>query len=792
MGEQPMQLAGSPVDGGVQEGTTTFTTSREAESYDRKTSAMDPQNDVDIETNDITSIADFLAKPVNVASFTFNSAAIANDQIYNGFLYQLVTAQSIWTRKLEGFLNIRGNIKLRLVINPTPFESGLLRLSYFPCSNHLAGSVTAHRFKLMTKTQLPGAYLNLNDNFCEVTVPYIAPTTFLERDLVSTFDHCDWGSVFVDVISPYRTGAGPLSINCSLWMSIEDLELSAMVQPQMDTSTPRKGRTIDSETNSGKGPIAKIMSSGATLADRLSSIPALTAIAKPSSWVLSALSSCAEALGWSKPTLSEGPSFFSQNMHWFNNNSDANDNCAPLSLRTDNRVSAITDASPGDLDEMSFNYIKSQWGYLSQFSWNTQLTGTLLNSVFVSPDALSDAFVVGTKTCRTKLPCSVFSEFYENWRGSFEVRMRIVKTGFHTGTIAVTWTPGRAPVVPSFADTSYMYRQIIDIQEGSEFIFNLPYLLPQDFAAVNQFSGVFTVHVVNPLIAPPNVSSTIDVVLEVRGGNDLVYTSPRNVFRTVPVVPQGIDTVDTAGSPTITAMGSTTHNLNSVHHAMIANGEIQQSLGDLLRSHYNLRFRSGSGLGATLGIPAYVAVGRTYAARYNGLTFTIPELGGDLYSFVSSFYALHRGSERYRVMCRQWPALIQQRSMLLSRGDIGGAPITYNQPASGNDAWSNSMYDTVAPTQTGSSRMIQIPASNGGLAVQAPFYSNYRYCVNELTYETGVTTATFQNRNAVAFYVGDGSSGVNLTRAIGDDFQFAYFIGVPVFTTPDPSWWVRN
>lgn len=798
MGEHPKLSTGTPADGGEQQGTTTFSSVTVAEPYDRQSSIIDPQNDFDVETDDIKSIADFLAKPVSVATGTFSGANTWGASLFSSSILTLLNAQSIWLNKIQGFLNIRGDVKFRLVVNPTPFQQGLLRLTYFPCANQMTQSYNSHMFNRVTISQLPGTYLNMNDNFCEITVPYLSPTTFLERDLVAGATHVDWGNVDITVMEIFRTGTGPSSVNWNLWMSIENLELSAMVEPQMVPFEPQMARkrpkrrlgTIDEETNSGKGPIAKIMSSGATLANQLSSIPVLTPLAKPAGWVLSALSSAAEALGWSKPTLSEGPCPMARNIHWYMNNSDGNDSCMPLSLRTDNRVSAITDASPGELDEMSFNFIKSRWSYLSDFQWTAaRVTGDLLYSFQVAPAGMKQSTVVNGQSVSVIPAAAAFQEFYANWRGSFQYRVRLVKTGFHTGTIAVTWTPGKIAGVPSYADTSYMYRQIIDLQTGSDFIFDLPYLLPQDFNHVSEDSGIITIHCVNPLLAPATCSSTIDVFVEIRGGDDLIYVNPRNTFDAIPYVPQmvyepqGVET-ENSGEATAISMSSRPHTLSSVHHAMIANGEIQLSVLDLLKTQCIIRYASGFSPSANSGAPVLVAAGQIYAQRWNGVANVNSQIGGDIISFIGSFFAFHRGAERFRLSNTDAAnPNVNYRAMLVNDSDTGLNNIDVVTQAVGNATnWSSILSATDGGTTPQTGRYIAIPRDNGGVAVQAPFYSRFRYLLNTWTTATGVKTNRYSNQVAVGV-TARNSSGVTLSKSVGDDFQFSFFLGIPVYAS---------
>ena len=183
-------------------------------------------------SNDVKEIADFLAKPVPVGNGVFSTTNVWGDNLFNSDIYTLFKAQTIWVNKIQGFLSFRGDVKIRVVVNSTPFQAGLLRVSYFPCSDVLANEALMHRYNRQTISQMPGAYLNLQDNAVEVTIPYIAPPTFLERDVASPIVP-SWGALYVDVFEVLRTGTGPTTVNFTVWMSIENLELSGQVYPQM-------------------------------------------------------------------------------------------------------------------------------------------------------------------------------------------------------------------------------------------------------------------------------------------------------------------------------------------------------------------------------------------------------------------------------------------------------------------------------------------------------------------------------------------------------------------------------
>lgn len=794
------------MDNGAQQGTTDFRMATDSMAYDRAVS-YNPQDDFDLEKNDISSIADFLSKPVRVATGAYSTTDVANDVLYSSSIHALFDAQTIWKNKIQGFLNFRGTVKFRLVINPTPFHAGFLRLCYFPAANLMPSSVISHRYGLIQKSQLPGCYLNLNSNFVELSVPYVTPYTYIERDQTTFGSWGDWGQVYLDVFTPLRTTSGPSTVEWTLWMSVEDVELSGMVQPQMDSSRPsRPARGIDCEANSGKGPISKIMSSGISLANSISEIPSLAPLVKPASWVLQAARGVADAFGWSKPTKDDGPDYYSRGLHWYMANSNGNDNAAPLSLRTDNRVSLITDAAPGTQDELSIEYLSSCWSYLEQISWDTSvLAGAELEAILIQPSLLTK-FDGTPPNQRVSVPaCLAPSLMYNNYRGSFEIRVRIVKTGFHTGSLSFTWTPGKLANPPTFADTSYMYREIVDIQTGSELVFTLPYLIPQDFVTINESIGVFSVHVVNALKAPSTVSDTIDLVWEIRGGKDLTWVNPTNKLAFAPLVwtadpapplmgevePQGVE-VTNSGAAIVKTLASSQHTQPGIHHAMIANGELQMSLLDILKAYYSINWRNTYGIGTNGGRPSALATGLIYAVESTSGGIVSPECGGDMYSLISSFYAFRRGSIRYRVCNKDNTATnTNLRAMYIDRFDMIPDPLTlYTQPSVGTTWWSKFLADEPATlVYTGSSRMAQFPQDNGGIAVQTPFYSRYRYMANDFVYQN--TPLPDTTTSGLVAFADQTAIGAKLTRAVGDDFQLSFFVGVPVLRLADVSNWIN-
>lgn len=901
-------LSGGPVNSATA-GTTTFVVSEEAVAVQPDISPVDPMADLDLESEQITEIRDFLRKPIPVANGSFSSAATWGDQLYSSDLYTLFDAQSIWKNKVQGFLNVRGTIKLRFTLNATPFQAGLLRLSYFPCSNQLVNEKNAHKYNRDTISQLRGGYIQLSEDALLVDVPYLSPVQFIERDRVASGNHVSWGEIMLHVFEILRTGSsGPNNATWTLWMSVENLQLSGQVQPQ---AIGRRGTITDQETNSGRGPIATIMGKASSLASSMSAIPSLAPLAKPAAWALAAAEAAADALGWSKPTFDEGPTPMGMGTTWYNVNTNTNDNCLPLSLRTDNKLSVITDASPSNQDEMSFSYIKSRWAYDRDFQWaSTTAAAGLLTSFSVGPSTLKKAYVVGATPVVTSPPCAVFSEFFQLYRGSFDFNFKFVRTGFHTGECVICWLPGLSPVAPlSYLDTAFTYRVTYNLQSGTDICLNMPHMIPQQYLNCGtDILGTIYIYVVNPLRAPETCASTIDVMVEVRGGPDLTYAVPRG-FGAVPFVPQadsrkvvdtpeprsmdmcryifeiredlllcsgsnanaetvrsillhpdnhfvhgladslalsghkverdelytldddlylyccsGLDetirdfyidfyetscvphvpqtslksmvgqfvpqaiTVENEGLVECKTMGAATHDQLTAHHAQLSTGEMINSFTELLKADYNLLFRT-----LTLVPPTSIATHKFYGSRWNtsGVpVLTWPELGADPTSFVASWFIFHRGAMRWR-----FSSVENQNASLTAGTGVGGSTsfralllteddspaYTFYQPV-GATSWKSVLMGTKGGNVSQTYRMTQVPSANGTLPIQAPFYSKYRYGLNHLAVEIIDGNHSYVNNQSVAINYTTAYTGqVNFSRCIGDDFQFSYFTGIPVY-----------
>lgn len=213
-----------------------------------------------------------------------------------------------------------------------------------------------------------------------------------------------------------------------------------------------------------------------------------------------------------------------------------------LQLLHDNTCPHPKELVPSD-NQFSSNFIKRQWGKIRQFQWSTSSnTGTELATIAVSPmQQYTPSNGVSFPT-----PLAGLGSFYAGYHGDMEIRLTFFISKFHSGRISITYTPDAYPA--DVNDACY-YSSVVDIQDQSEVMFTIPYQVPTLYAVhkgrIREWDlilndtdigagtllrypsfGVVRIAVVNPLRANPTAAQTIEVLIEMRGGNNFHYVMP--------------------------------------------------------------------------------------------------------------------------------------------------------------------------------------------------------------------------------------------------------------------------
>jgi hypothetical protein len=241
------------------------------------------------------------------------------------------------------------------------------------------------------------------------------------------------------------------------------------------------------------------------------------------------------------------------------------------------------------------------------------------------------------------------------WRGGFRLTVKLVKTEFHSGRLAVVFVPSMWPManpttIP-FDKTVFLHRNIIDIREGNEFTFDFPYngftqYRPTSLAAPNSVGGQVFIYVVNSLVAPANVSSTVTCLFEWSATPDFEFAQPINP--TGSVIMQATPQI---GRSDCEIVSESVGGANSQHPSIAAEsciGERILSLRSLLKKFSLTRQTTD---------PSTVVGNRTFSVRPYAVnvaqmnvvpTYIASTNQMDMFDRIASMYAFYRGGMRMK------------------------------------------------------------------------------------------------------------------------------------------------
>jgi hypothetical protein len=500
----------------------------------------------------------FLSKPYLLSSGNFATTdAFATSNYFQSRIYHtVVTGNSVWYNKLSGNYVTRGTLVFTLFVNANRFQQGRYIMAWCPdggAAQNSATFVAGHSAKLTQVTQLPHVEVDLSmDTQAVLHVPFVNATGWNPLT-VATPALWDIGSLMIRAYSPLVAPAGSTTASWSLYVHMEDVQFKMPVVPQSRggarSKVIRRIPVAEKEASSDT-PVSSFLSKVSTIAGNLSSVPLLSSIAAPVSWATGVAASVAAAFGWSKPAINSPFIMIARYIFPKYNNADSHDTTFKLAVMDSNCVEDMVGFSGSDLDEMSLSFIASIPAWFSTINWTTaQAAGTAITSVTMSPRAYVQTSTYGANTVYFPAPVSYIANFFSEYRGSLRLTVKIVKTEFHSGRLALSFYPfdyltlGASPAAPTLSQSEYLHREIIDVRNGNEFTFIIPYtsILPYRPLFGNDAPyGTIYFHVLNPLIAPATVSSTVTLLFEISAAEDMEFAYPRTIQEQIvyPITPQ--------------------------------------------------------------------------------------------------------------------------------------------------------------------------------------------------------------------------------------------------------------
>eukprot|EP00996_Jenningsia_fusiforme_P000342 NODE_128_length_3134_cov_38.006159_g118_i0.p1 GENE.NODE_128_length_3134_cov_38.006159_g118_i0~~NODE_128_length_3134_cov_38.006159_g118_i0.p1 ORF type:complete len:866 (-),score=-71.78 NODE_128_length_3134_cov_38.006159_g118_i0:192-2789(-) len=747
-------------------------------------------------------ITEFLSKPVIATTLSLSGAS--TDNLYSEVVGKsLLDDTVIHGDKLKGFYGISFTAVYTLKVTADRFTTGLLTLAFMPSGGipdgtNLDDMFTTYCHSKTQRSQLLHVNYDINtDSSATLEIPFsgIAPYMVLSTSLVD-YIHPP-GKIGVFVYSGLNSISSLANANATLYVSYKDVKLFGYSDYQSNIhndldydefQSGRKGKTsknvLDVEADSDRrlsGGLKMIH----TISDKLSTIPLLSSIAGPVSWVSDALARAAYLWGYSAPTVVSAPGRFIETGVPYLANFDKHSTAIPLGLSVSNSVGISNVTGTTDQDEMSIDFLKGIFSYFDSFIMNTtHAADYTLYSKRIGPKVAHTTVSHGV-TLQNRTTIGHLAHLYAKWRGTLKIKLIFVKTEFHIGRIAINFRPAYRSASASYnpSKAPLYYREILDLRKGNEFIFSIPFINQRSWlytANTADHCGDLYITVVDPLRVGDVANTGFTVLMEICGGPDLEFAERVDLNSLgYPVdVDEFQSNIERVGEIGTEVLGTHSESSKGVGPSQYCIGEAYESLLQLVKAGGIARTYIDSDTAADwLLVPDTVIMARlAFFGRLRSGSYLL-RYDKDLFTAVTCLYANSRGGMR----------------ITLTRTDGVTSTLTSSLYT---PSYSTGPFAFKASYRTSNlARSCGYTISNGiSHCVEDAMYGNYpSYC--NWTYRDNVSSTGFvgQDDTMVNHHIvigptdlTDTTSYYTIHRAGKDDFRCSNFISVPPYTMSVP------
>jgi len=521
---------------------------RDAAVSNRITYGSISDSSYDHDKDPAAGLGAYLSRPVLIHTFLWEEGVFANDTFKPWTAY---FSNSYIQKKLDHYARLHCQLRLKFVINSSPFYYGALRACYVPLNNPIAFNTASDQIPL---SQTPGLYLEPQSmSAAEMTLPFLWPNTWLDVNQESEFD--DMGTMHLVEYAGLQSANGVVGtgITVSVYAWAEDLTIAG----------PTTGLALQSDEYEEKeGTISGPATAIAGIASMLSSAPFIGPYAMATSIGASAVAGIAKLFGYSNPPMIDDVHAYQPKAFHALANVETRMPIDKLALDPKNEVSIANSlAGTDDSDSLSFENTIGRESFLSGAAWDgSQATNALIFSAMVTPMGYVTSGSASDST-NWFTPSSYFGSMFRFWRGSMIYKMKFIKSQYHKGRLVVSWDPN-ADISGITGAEAAVFTRVVDLEFEDEVEIEIPYkavspylkadLVPScwtnsatpsysyDNDAVN---GMFTVRVQNVLTGPA-ASPNIVCLFYARPGKDIMFSAPKDLGRNYSPLPLQSDEQD--------------------------------------------------------------------------------------------------------------------------------------------------------------------------------------------------------------------------------------------------------
>jgi hypothetical protein len=767
----------------------------------------------------------FLERPVRIATFTW-AETDAVPTIRSFAPWQLFFNDARIKYKLNNYSFIQCDLKVKVMINASPFYYGAMIMSYQPLPILTPSTIqSGSNNVLLPYSQRPHAWIYPQANEgCDMTLPFFYNKNWLRIQHSSDFSAMGLLSFINYTQLASANGVTGQGVTVQVYAWAENVRVAG----------PSVGLALQSQDEYGTGPVSKPASAIAAAAGKLTKIPIIKPFATATQMGMMAISGVASLFGFTNTPVIEDVCPLKPVAFPPMSTSEIGYPVEKLTMDPKNELSI----DPGvvnlaSTDEMAISYLAQKESFLCSTTWSTtQVADTILFTSQVLPQL----FAVDTPNRFDMVPMCWLANMFNNWRGDIIFRFRVIATPFHKGRLRISYDPtGYASenIISDPVSSTVVFTQIIDLGKDSDVEIRIPYQQALGwlsnypiFSGSPQWStsasptflyndlvsnGTIMVRVLTSLSAPV-ATAPVQILVSVRAADNFELANPvfadneaATLYTTFP--PQSMDEFSPGGVEVVA--GGTTH-APADDRYLVNFGESIQSMRQYLRrsslsavryipsnsspiglwsqnmTKYPLQYGYDPG-----GLDLANKIIGTGATFFNW-TFTHP-----LAYFIQAFVGT-RGSVMWHFNSESFAGgNLKSIRAYRNPGAIPNTGSLLTHAAFTDSSTASSFYVLNSHSGDGG-QAVTTQVTQGGLSVLMPNYSNFKFQSTSPLEWTAPATINDSSGyeiftlEATAYQGATDSQGIAVWEyaSIGTDFNVHFFLNVPTYyiysTVPTP------